>query len=478
MPEKPQLGGAIASHRRNIQHSTSNMSGAAAPLYITIGPPCAGKTTWLKQQQQQPKIVDVCIDDQPGVYLPLPRQWFLSGGSAVDTTTEVTPSLDTRVQGKTIAERLKQETEISRILERLEGRISADDFRSALVKQPQLHSKYVAVNTTLAEVVEELACGNSEKKDLVALPSTVDLFVRESLSAAIPAALQQLRDTPRSTPVAWGNTNSQPSDYQTALEMAHAQGRPVHMATYMEAGELDKVWRDWDNVEPLSMDLFPLQSEGFKDLLRRSIRRLLSTGRYVPARVIWDMRQRSLEWVGRALSAWQPSQSDPRPRLLALDLDQLLVRNAQGKELQWDRTIRLTQQNNNRKRPQFERGSGDRGRPRHGGNHYHQGNRWNQPQRENNRRSHHCQEYYNDGNDRYSSRRGGYSGRREDRHHNGRFNHATHQHERKPPHSRQYNNMYGEDERRGWNTSGRSTARFGARGGRNGGSFGERRFDR
>ena len=59
------------------------------PIFITIGPPCCGKTTWIRNQTSQQatykeeqrtfdEIVDVALDDQPGVYVHLPLEEFIS----------------------------------------------------------------------------------------------------------------------------------------------------------------------------------------------------------------------------------------------------------------------------------------------------------------------------------------------------------------------------------------------------------------
>ena len=48
----------------------------AAPLYITIGPQCAGKTTYLRKSI--PDVIDITIDDQDGVYHSLPFGVFLN----------------------------------------------------------------------------------------------------------------------------------------------------------------------------------------------------------------------------------------------------------------------------------------------------------------------------------------------------------------------------------------------------------------
>ena len=69
------------------------------------------------------------------------------------------------------------------------------------------------------------------------LPRTVDLFVVEGIFAggALNSAIAQLRrvasDDP-GMPMAWGNTNTPPREYENALDAASCSGRPVRFVAF------------------------------------------------------------------------------------------------------------------------------------------------------------------------------------------------------------------------------------------------------
>jgi len=84
------------------------------------------------------------------------------------------------------------------------------------------------------------------------------------------------------------------------------------------------------------------------ELLRRSVQRLVQTGRYVPAAVIWDMHGRSLTMVQRVLDSCRVtnnsiSKNDTSPAAMSkLQLDQGLARQV-GFEMDLQRRVVRTQ---------------------------------------------------------------------------------------------------------------------------------------
>jgi hypothetical protein len=154
--------------------ATTDAGHNVAPMYITIGPPCAGKTTWLRStsgggtKQQIPTVTtaatattttttttttataaangipirDVCIDDQEGVYVPVDTALFLDlpvadkeaqGEEKVSSSSPLPlPSLS--LFGQTVQQRIAapDQAELVAILQRCAGQLSAEHFAARI----------------------------------------------------------------------------------------------------------------------------------------------------------------------------------------------------------------------------------------------------------------------------------------------------------------------------------------------------------
>lgn len=119
--------------------SINHLDSKAAPLYITVGPPCAGKTEALRLQLEQDGYdadallsQDVALDEQLDVYKRVPLAGFIFPSSRLD------PELgDTLLpSGVTLKERLldpsppldKTDGELRNIILRVAGRITDREF--------------------------------------------------------------------------------------------------------------------------------------------------------------------------------------------------------------------------------------------------------------------------------------------------------------------------------------------------------------
>jgi hypothetical protein len=301
---------------------------SAQPLYITIGPPCSGKTTWIKRQSSKlsSDIIDVCIDDQLGVYYALPVAWLLPNSNASDdaslnhTLGSKPLTKETLLFGKTVQERIAEQTELKLVLSRLANAISAKEFQSSLESCIlPFHAK------ALVEVVEDIIRNADTHNQTIALPNTIDLFVQEAIfrqSTALSSdegegvsysALERMdlllndqNKVPLSSPMALGNTNTRAREYSKALEMAEKTNRPVYFAVFYddEMRILPQVHSRGDSSisqDSKCKDLFDLfVDSSYNGLIRRNIDRFLRTGRYIPTNVIWDMRDRTIELVNSA----------------------------------------------------------------------------------------------------------------------------------------------------------------------------------
>jgi hypothetical protein len=186
-----------------------------------------------------------------------------------------------------------------------------------------------AVEKAVAAGAEQVeSSSNTTNTDsLISMPPTTDLFVLQRLfmvdkgnnkrsntatpttgagtgasAGGIERALAVRQAVQPDVYVAWGNTNTKPTDYKAALLLAAQQRRPVHFVVYHAAhstnvgvggGDVGAAFEDvcWDLAVP-----------HWHELLERSVRRLLQTGRYVPASVIWDMHGRTRQMMQRVVA--------------------------------------------------------------------------------------------------------------------------------------------------------------------------------
>lgn len=277
----------------------TQLYGKKPPIYISIGPQCSGKTTFLSQLQQRiskdpnQRIDDVSIDDQQGVYLPVDVRYFLEKNLPNDRF------LNRRVIGKIIRSRIMEQAEISSILQRIAGKLTRQEFEASIVRIYQNHAMDVLSrkDATVTDDMLQQDYHNRVAQDLIEvveefqgrkLPDKIDLFIVEALFRANPktnltgvdAAARQLKTLAQtsSSPVAWGNTNTRPREYKNALTAAVESGRQVYFLVY---GDSSRV----------SNGVF-LPVLEFKELQRRNINRLLESGKYVPAKGVWDSSER------------------------------------------------------------------------------------------------------------------------------------------------------------------------------------------
>jgi len=264
----------------------------AAPMYITIGPQCSGKSTLLRDYEEG-TIKDISLDDQQDVYVPIPTETFLlayNDNSARSNTNDKGEQLLQQVyQGSTLRKRIQENTELILILRRWNGDLTASDFEDRIKLYYDERKFAESVALALIKAVEDFLL---EKPDL---PKNTDVFVLESLfkphpqtrQSAIQRAYEELRETPMHVPVAWGNTNSKPRDYERALEICHQTRRPVHFIlchpAYSSRGE--------DDIDSES-ELITLPWIPLEELLKRNLHRLQIRGRFVPANAIADCCQR------------------------------------------------------------------------------------------------------------------------------------------------------------------------------------------
>ena len=108
-------------------------------------------------------------------------------------------------QGKTLAERIRENIELILILRRWNGDSTAKDFERRIKSYYEERRYPESVAFKLIKIVEEFLSNNPR------LPKKTDVFVLESLfkphaetgQSAIQRAYEEIRETPRQVPVAW-----------------------------------------------------------------------------------------------------------------------------------------------------------------------------------------------------------------------------------------------------------------------------------
>eukprot|EP00533_Pseudo-nitzschia_delicatissima_P011985 CAMPEP_0197267646 /NCGR_PEP_ID=MMETSP1432-20130617/3710_1 /TAXON_ID=44447 /ORGANISM="Pseudo-nitzschia delicatissima, Strain UNC1205" /LENGTH=456 /DNA_ID=CAMNT_0042732617 /DNA_START=199 /DNA_END=1566 /DNA_ORIENTATION=+ len=265
----------------------------AAPMYITIGPQCCGKSSFLRNFGNG-TIKDISLDDQQDVYVPIPTETFLHAyedkkDGDTKTDNEQDPLIQQVYQGKTLAERIRENVELILILRRWNGDSSASDFERRIKDYYEERRLDGKVAVALIETVEDFLSNQPD------LPRETEVFVLESLfkphpqtgQSAIQRAHEELRETPKHIPVAWGNTNSKPKDYERALEICHQKRRPVHfILCHPGQGSRD------DDGGSNESGLMTLPWLPLKELLKRNLHRLQTQGKFVPANAIADCCKR------------------------------------------------------------------------------------------------------------------------------------------------------------------------------------------
>lgn len=272
------------TERRRFQ-ATNNVESMPSPLYITIGPPCSGKTTWLREQG----IRDVSIDDQPGVYVKVPLQDFVQDGGGAANRLLFGQSIDDRIHSDA-------NRELRCILGYWQGLMTIEQLQEAL---PHLPNEYV-------KLIEDMLHTNKDGGTTIMTSPTIDLFVQQRLFRRDPpvyptpaiaeceAQLRALAMSSQDEALAYGNTNTLPRDYQTALEIAFESNRPVEFILFEPIYEDEPNATSTPQQSRLDTSLFDLHVASSTELYQRLLQRLAQSGRYVPFQTVRQMQAR---WI-------------------------------------------------------------------------------------------------------------------------------------------------------------------------------------
>jgi hypothetical protein len=286
--------------------TTSNTSNPKGTLYVTVGPQCAGKTTILKhifgksfhkneegcselsKEMAYASGIDITIDDQELVYVPVPTDCFLQSSTSIVESGDGASHLPRNqvFYEKSIEERIRDPSneELTLVLQRLRGIISAEEFAMRLsgdkdsdtAATDSVSAREDLISAAEHIIRQQLFHRKEESDDQVPsepLPKVIELFIVESVfrprplelmrkmtnelsnsthktSSSVEAlsaidqaqhllkiyATNSLIHSPMAS-ISWGNTNTRPREFQAALEAASLSGRPVEFIAFggMEA---------------------------------------------------------------------------------------------------------------------------------------------------------------------------------------------------------------------------------------------------
>lgn len=328
------------------------------PLYITIGPPCSGKTTLLHrlQERMNTTIHDVTLDAQRNVYVQVPTHYFLTNNNNDTTDT----FLKKRILYKSLSNRIYDNVtngELRFMIQRFHGKLSSREFESCIRTLYTQHANVTNNNNeTTREYHEEMATLVIETVEQVCqednnitLSPFIQLFCVESLfrphplnnKTGVDAALDELEQYSKlnTTSIAWGNTNTRPRDYRQALEIAATTKRPVYFIVYAT------------NQNNISSSGVHLPHVGMRELMKRNIKRMLKTGKFVPGKSLVESNDRIenvLKIASDNLERRYPKNE--QKDFTKLQLDQELARMV-NYELMNNRTVRRMNVKRNKRKP-------------------------------------------------------------------------------------------------------------------------------
>lgn len=302
------------------------------PLYITIGPPCCGKTEALRShlltEGYNPDDVfsrDVALDDQSSVYHRIPLAAFLFPSTHLD------PAVGNQLlqSGSTVQERLldpsydRTDQEIRHVIMRLAGRITTAEFAERIkelteragdtIKFFQKRRRAVAydlvgaVEQVATQAVGEVICQMQLKRDAEQqqhdddeLPyeeeqkETLDLRTVINGTQAHLLSARQLIRTPHVeifVPQALFHggidsaeqalTKMLQSSKTTPVFWSNTNTRPTEYAAALKAAE-----QTGRPVQFIAWGTCRMPRVPRKELLRRNVARFRSTGRYIPCGAI------------------------------------------------------------------------------------------------------------------------------------------------------------------------------------------------
>lgn len=225
-----------------------------APLYVTIGPPNSGKTTFLKTI---PNLIDVAIDDDPEVYKHLPLE-------VIDNINNKNYDMsEYKFHNLELKDRIKKDgtNQQLHIYNYFTDKISIKKLKKNLQMDEEELKIYIPIIRKLKKKETKYTCKHFSIY-IEEVFSPANYFVQKKTLERLENELSTKPDTP----IAWGQTNFDITHYNKFLDLAIKYSRPLYFAVWnREFGKRKKT---------IEQDL--------KFLLERNILRFMKDGNYVP----------------------------------------------------------------------------------------------------------------------------------------------------------------------------------------------------
>mmetsp|Transcript_30070 Transcript_30070/g.34954 ORF Transcript_30070/g.34954 Transcript_30070/m.34954 type:complete len:644 (-) Transcript_30070:180-2111(-) len=182
------LSSSSSSTPSNIEMNTNTNTNTVsilnrykkAPIFITIGPQNAGKTTWMSKLENAnynhtDATQDITLDDQYGVYIQTPiNLWFHNDKKTQPTTktkTQTQSLLQTIVHNKTISDRIYDSSndEMRIVIQRLHGVITKEEFEQNVLELSQVDLKVTTMKMKQMTKNKTSHCENDSIDNLISL---------------------------------------------------------------------------------------------------------------------------------------------------------------------------------------------------------------------------------------------------------------------------------------------------------------------
>jgi hypothetical protein len=222
-----------------------------------------------------------------------------------------------------------------------------DDSNNMSKKKKTQSTEKMKPRTTqddLIDAVEYVIQSKNDEGITNVLPERVDLFVVESIfrprplslisrfaveeynnntynrnvtetSSALEAAQTTIQSFavdsktyPTTAPISWGNTNTRPREFITALQAAEMSQRPVQFIIYGGLEACDTIRNCTFQLDDDLKLCLPKSSR--LTLLQRNIRRFVETGRYIPSSAIADAIERVNSMIATAVDEANKEEND------------------------------------------------------------------------------------------------------------------------------------------------------------------------
>jgi len=267
---------------------------------------------------------------------------------SMDELLWVLQRLNNQIDAQFFASRIRDDDDDDEEDDDLDDYDDDDDDSNNMSKKKKTQStekmKPRTTQDDLIDAVEYVIQSKNDEGITNVLPERVDLFVVESIfrprplslisrfaveeynnntynrnvtetSSALEAAQTTIQSFavdsktyPTTAPISWGNTNTRPREFITALQAAEMSQRPVQFIIYGGLEACDTIRNCTFQLDDDLKLCLPKSSR--LTLLQRNIRRFVETGRYIPSSAIADAIERVNSMIATAVDEANKEEND------------------------------------------------------------------------------------------------------------------------------------------------------------------------